>query len=183
VDSQVSSGTPIDERLRNDLKVPIGRIVKDQDVSAAVLAPYFAESGLKVSVGDRTTERVHELGFSPDLEIIDYFEKRKPRSAPAMIGGEHRSVLHAVNPPGAISGESLRQLAVCLKSIEKSGSKIRLEISGEEDLLALPVVAFFPKNTITFYGQPDVGLVIVNSKEPHERAKRILEELNIRSLE
>jgi len=157
-------------------------MVNDQDVNAAVLAPYFAESGMKVSVGDRTTERLHELGFSPDLEIVDSFEKRKSRPTPQMNESEHRSILHAVNPPGAISGESLRQLAVCLKSIETSGSKIRLEISGEEDLLALPVVAFFPKNTITFYGQPNVGLVIVDSTQSRERAKRILEELNIWSL-
>ncbi len=177
------SGIAINESLRNRLKNPIGRIVNDQDVSAAVLTPYFGERGLKVSVGDRTTERFHELGFSPDLEIIDSLEKRKSRPAPGIIEGENRSILHAVNPPGAISVESLQQLAVCLKLIEESGSKIRLEITGEEDLLALPVVAFFPRNTITFYGQPNVGLVIVNSKDSRERAKRILEELNIRSLE
>ena len=178
----MSSGIPISERLRNDLKVPIGRIVEDRDITVNLLAPYFSQNGLKVCVGDRTTERVHELGFSPDLEIVDSLEKRQHRIAPPVVESEGRRVLRAINPPGAITPESLQQLDASLKIIQKSHSKVRLEISGEEDLLALPVVAFFPEKTVTFYGQPNVGLVIVDSAVSRRRANNILVELNIRSL-
>ena len=179
----MSSGIPISEHLRNDLKVPIGRIVEDRDVTAKLLEPYFSQNGLKVCVGDRTTERVNELGFSPDLEIVDSLEKRQHRIAPAVVEDEGRRVLRANNPPGAITPESLLQLGACLKMIQNSHSKVRLEISGEEDLLALPVVAFFPEKTVTFYGQPNVGLVIVDSTASRERAKNILMELNIQSFD
>ncbi len=178
----MSSSTPISDRLRQDLKNPLGRIVVDHDVNADLLAPYFRVEGLRVCVGDRTTERFHQLGFSPDLEIVDSLEKRQARQVPPLVEEDQRVLLHAANPPGALSGESLGQLGACLKTIEKFGSKVRLEISGEEDLLALPVVAFFPTNTVTFYGQPNVGLVIVNSEESRERAKSVLRELNILSL-
>jgi GTP-dependent dephospho-CoA kinase len=161
----------------------MGRIVEDREVTVNLLAPYFLQSGLKVSVGDRTTERIQELGFTPDLEIVDSLEKRQARIAPAVIEGEGRQVLHAINPPGAITPESLRQLGVSLTLIQNARSKVRLEISGEEDLLALPVVAFFPEKTVTFYGQPNVGLVIVDSAASRERAKNILVELNIQSLD
>jgi GTP-dependent dephospho-CoA kinase len=177
----MQGGTPITEDMRRKLKIPLGRIVNDKDVQKALLLPYFAEKGIKVSVGDRTTERLHEFGFSPELEIVDSLERRSVRSVPPLAESDRRLV-RAVNPPGSISEESLERLADCLKMIEESRLKVRLEITGEEDLLALPIVAFFPMNTVTFYGQPNVGLVIVSSTESRERAKQVLEELGIRAL-
>jgi len=163
------------------LKTPLGRIVNDKDVQKDLLVPYFAENGIRVCVGDRTTERVHEFGFSPELEIVDSLERRNVRSFPPLVESDRR-IVRAVNSPGSISEESLERLADCLKFIVESRSRVRLEIRGEEDLLVLPIVAFFPLNTVTFYGQPNIGLVIVNSAESRERAKQVLMELGIRAL-
>ena len=179
----MTSGTPINEKIRNELKVPVGHIVQDQSVRKEIVAPYFvAGKWITVSVGDRTTERFHEFGLSCELEIVDSLEKRSIRQAPSLLEGENRVLLGALNPPGVISQESLDQLAKSLKLIVGSGVKVRLEIKGEEDLLALPVIAFFPERTVTFYGQPNVGLVIVTSVQSREKSRRILKEMGIESL-
>jgi len=172
---------PISDGLRDELKVPVGRVVHDKDIDREVLLPYYDLKHTTVCVGDRTTERTHEFGLSSDLEIVDSLEKRKSRTAPPFVENERRSVMKAKNPAGSISGDSLAKLNDCLELIQ-NGIKARLEIDGEEDLLALPVIAFFPENTVTFYGQPNVGMVIVSSTKSRERSKAILAEMGIKSL-
>ncbi len=178
----MANGTPISDEIRNELKNPIGLVIPDSKVDRGKLVQYFDGRKTTVCVGDRTTERIHQLGFSPSLEIVDSLEKRVVRQAPSLAKGEDREVLKAVNPPGMISGESLKILAESLALIIDFGLKVRLEISGEEDLIALPVIAFFPGDTVTFYGQPNVGLVVVSSSESRERSKCILEGMGISSL-
>jgi|SRR5579872_2227127 len=178
----MTSGTPISEKTRDELKSPVGRVVLDTDVSRELINPFFQGERLTVTVGDRTTERLQELGFSPDLEVVDSLEKRKTRKVPPLSEFEHRRVLLATNPPGEISADSLEKISACLDLLSDGHNKLRLEVRGEEDLLALPVIAFFPKDTVTFYGQPNVGLVIVNSPESREKSLKILSEMGISSL-
>jgi uncharacterized protein (UPF0218 family) len=175
----MTDGVPINDQLRADLKLPLGRVVPDAEVSSAVIAPYFDGTHMTVAVGDRTTERIHEMGLSPNLEVVDSLEKRKSRVVPKL--DEKRRQVHATNPPGAISSESMMKLAECLKLLV-AGEKVRLEIVGEEDLLAVPVIAFFPPNSVTFYGQPNVGMVVVNSDESRARSQVILREMGFESL-
>lgn len=173
---------PISEKIRQELKVPIGQVIPDLKVEEELLAPYFNRTKITACVGDRTTERIHEFGFSPNLEIVDSLEKRMIREPPALDSRQQRLVIRSANPPGTISLESLENLARCLELIVHSASKVRLEVKGEEDLLALPVIAFFPENTVTFYGQPNVGMVVVASHKSRERSRRILKEMGIVSL-
>jgi GTP-dependent dephospho-CoA kinase len=173
---------PISEQIRGELKVPIGRVIPDAEVTREIVRPYFDGTRKTACVGDRTTERVHEFGFSPDLEIVDSLEKRKARVVPSPVKNEERRILTASNPPGAISRDALLKISESLRLIEDSKSKVRIEIKGEEDLLALPVIAFFPAQTVTFYGQPNVGLVVVTSQESRNKSRQILEKMAIRSL-
>ena len=43
----------------------------------------------------------------------------------------------------------------------KSRERVRLEVRGEEDLLALVCIALAPEGAVVAYGQPDEGAVIV----------------------
>ena len=108
-------------------------------------------------------------------------ERRSSRPSPRT--GSLDQVFNAINEAGTISSDALQKLDQCLDSIlQNRQSTIRLVIAGEEDLLALPVIAFFPEETVVFYGQPGEGMVIVNSKESKQNARKILEQLGIRSL-
>lgn len=178
----MANGNSLREGLREELKKPVGLVIPDPEVNREALSRYFVgHPNLTVTVGDRTTERMQEFGFSPDLEIVDYLEKRIARSAPGIAEG--RQVLRAINQAGSISDGALNELSHCLELMMTSkGKKLRLLVKGEEDLLALPVIAFFPRGTVTFYGQPNVGLVIVDSNKSRESSRKILGEMGITSL-
>jgi GTP-dependent dephospho-CoA kinase len=177
----MSGDNPISGKLRVELKSPLGLIIPDADVTSESVSPYFSSAKTTVTVGDRKTERFQEFGFSPSLEIVDSLEKRAQRIAPKILQNEKRSILSATNPAGYITTDALEKIALSLKLLSSS-TKVRLEIKGEEDLLALPVIAFFPQKTATFYGQPNVGMVVIATRESRERARSILHTMGIDSL-
>jgi GTP-dependent dephospho-CoA kinase len=171
----------ISDKVREELKVPLGRLIKDSELTRDSLAGYFKGPKITVCIGDRTTERTHLLGFSPTLEIVDSLEKRMNRNVPEIFEKD-RIILKTANPPGSISPDALERLAEILSTIQDSRKRIRLEVQGEEDLLALPVIAFFPEGTVSFYGQPNEGLVVVSSTIAREKSRKILRDMDINSL-
>ena len=167
--------------LRNQLKSPLGLLVKDFEVTRELLEKYFHEPIVTVCVGDRTAERLNEFGFTVNLEIVDMMERRFARPSPNL--SSEREVVRANNEAGSITSEALQKLDQILNMILRDAKKtVRLVIYGEEDLLALPVIAFFPDNTVVFYGQPGEGLVIVQSKDATQKAMEIIAKVGIRSL-
>jgi GTP-dependent dephospho-CoA kinase len=176
---------PVPDEIRSLLKAPLGELILDRDVTKIALSSRLAAAGkdsIVVSIGDRSTERLLEYSISHNLEIVDRIEKRKIR--PELPLASDQKLLRAKNDPGTISGEALAALSQSLGLIEKDlDAPVRIEIGGEEDLLTLPVLAFFPPETIVMYGQPNEGLVIVHARgEPRIRSWDILAELGIRSL-
>ena len=152
------------ESLRESLKAPIGELIQDKEISRTVLLEKSlgAKEKILVSIGDRTTERLLQLSFAPDLEIVDAIEKRSNRP-PIPFSGKKDNILQTRNPPGSITDESLGCLSRSLELLKSSKERVRIEVRGEEDLLVLPVVAFFPEDTIVTYGQPNEGMVVVKS--------------------
>jgi len=180
----------VPESLRNKLKAPIGELIPDILVTKDLLSSRVFSSAIKekritVSIGDRTTERLIEFGFSANLEIIDGIERRMPRPSPVGFKGERQRELRVENPAGSISRNALLALDKCLKLVEEDMSQsVRLVVDGEEDLLTLPVVAFFPDKTTALYGQPNEGLVIVEANRvSRSYCRKILSEIGIKSLE
>jgi GTP-dependent dephospho-CoA kinase len=171
----------IPPEIRDALKKPMGRLLKDGEVNNEMLSHLFSES-LTVSVGDRTTERLLEMGFAPNLEIVDGVERRVKRESPEWKG-DPENLLKAENPAGSISSDSLQKLSDCLSVLKASKSKaMRLEIAGEEDLLVLPVLAFFPQNTTVLYGQPLEGLVVVSGETARKNSRTYLHKIGIDAL-
>jgi uncharacterized protein (UPF0218 family) len=175
---------PIPPELREQLKHPLGRLIPDPLVREEALLQYFADDqAITACVGDRTTERVHELGFSPKLEIVDSLEKRTPRDFPKLFDST-RIILKSSNPQGTISRPALAALRDALKIMGDSPeNRVRIEVAGEEDLLVLPVIAFFPEPTFALYGQPHEGMVVVSSTAGGERSRAILKGLGITSID
>ena len=55
-------------------------------------------------------------------------------------------------------------------------SPIRILVTGEEDLLVLPVCIHAPENSVVMYGQPNEGLVIVKiNSEIRNKAQSLLD--------
>ncbi len=113
----------------------------------------FESSSLRITVGDASTETLLSMGFPPDIEVVDGLEMRKLRDLPV---SNYKSLIKVNNPHGCLTEEALQAVSDALST----KMPVRILVDGEEDLLALPIMALYPKGTIVVYGQPHIGLVI-----------------------
>ena len=161
------------ENLRDQLKNPLGNLIKDNDPNKEnVLKKIYAES-IIITVGDKTTENMVQLGLRPQIQIIDGLEKRNQRTVP--VDDAINTKLSCKNPPGEITEESMQ----IIQKAFSCESPVRIIVDGEEDLLVIPVCIFAPENSVVIYGQPNEGLVIVQiTPEIRAKVQKILDAMN-----
>jgi len=155
------------------LKIPLGDLIKEENVNKENILSKIGSESLVITVGDRTTENMINLGIMPQIQIIDGLEKRNKRLVPT--DDAINTNLSCKNPPGEITEESTQV-------IQKAFScklPVRIIVNGEEDLLVLPVCIFAPENSVVMYGQPSEGLVIVHiTPEIRAKVQKILDVMN-----
>jgi len=159
--------------LRDQLKNPLGNLVSDNDPNKENIIKKIPAESVIITVGDRTTENMLQLGLKPQIQIIDGLEKRNQRAVPA--DDTVNTNLSCKNPPGEITEESI----LVIQKAFSCESPVRITVDGEEDLLVLPVCIHAPKNSIVMYGQPNEGLVIVTiTPEIRAKVQKILDAMN-----
>ena len=161
------------EKFRAHLKNPLGNLIKDNDPNKEnVLQKIHAESNI-ITVGDKTTENMLQLGLKPQIQIIDGLEKRSKRLV--LADDAINTKLSCKNPPGEITEESMQ----VIQKAFSCESPVRIIVDGEEDLLVIPVCIFAPENSVVMYGQPNEGLVIVQiTPEIRAKVQKILDAMN-----
>ena len=156
--------------LRDQLKNPLGNLVSDNDPNKENIIKKISAESVIITVGDRTTENMLQLGLKLQIQIIDGLEKRIQRAVP--VDDTVNTKLSCRNPPGEITEESIQV-------IQKAFScepPVRIIVDGEEDLLVIPVCIYAPKNSVVMYGQPNEGLVIVHiTPEIQAKVQKILD--------
>ncbi|HET6517595.1 MAG TPA: GTP-dependent dephospho-CoA kinase family protein [Nitrosopumilaceae archaeon] len=161
------------ENLREQLKIPLGILMPNNQASKENILKQISENSFLVTIGDATTEKILSYGIMPSLQIIDAQEKRVKREPPKT--NELLTNLSCKNPAGEITGQSIETI----KQAIASKPPVRITVDGEEDLLVIPVCIFAPENTIIMYGQPNEGLVIVSvNDEIKKKTKSILDAMN-----
>ena len=159
--------------LRDQLKNPLGNLIKDNDIDKENIIKEISAESVLITVGDRTTENMLQLGLKPQIQIIDGLEKRNKRLVPA--DDAISTNLSCKNPPGEITEESIQ----VIQKAFSSEPPVRITVDGEEDLLVLPVCIFAPENSVVMYGQPNEGLVIVHiTPEIRAKIQKILDVMN-----
>ncbi|MCL4480549.1 MAG: DUF359 domain-containing protein [Candidatus Thermoplasmatota archaeon] len=103
-----------------------------------------------VTVGDVTTKKLEEAGLDIFLEVVDLKTKRVKDGSFYHREGSFR----IRNDPGTISHD----LFLLIGKIISGSKKARIEIEGEEDLAALPIIYYSDDNTVIAYGVPDTGM-------------------------
>lgn len=156
------------EKLRNELKIPLGQLLPDNQVTIENISKFIKPNSFLITVGDATTERMISIGIIPSLQIIDSQEQRVNRKAPS--DENIATKLSCKNPAGEISQESISNI----KKAFSSKPPVRISVNGEEDLLVIPVCIFAPENSIVMYGQPNEGLVIVNINDKIRNKTQLL---------
>lgn len=142
------------QNLRRMLKKPLGKV-------ATVKAHLKALKGKRiVAVGDETILKMLELGKKPHVAVFDFKVKRKriAKEKEQRLRRAFPKMLELRNPKGTIS----KRLMLLAPEILMKGWAVK--ISGEEDLAALPLIAFSDKKTAVLYGQPNKGCVLVGEK-------------------
>jgi uncharacterized protein (UPF0218 family) len=153
------------ESLRENLKWPLGPVVHGEDV-----IPTVGAASPVVTVGDFCTLDLIARGRTPDLSLVDFKTKRQEdpelRDAFARIDAR---VVHLKNPAGTIAAGAWPVLSEAFKSEER----VRVEVQGEEDLLALVCIALAPEAAAVLYGMPGQGVVVVRAD--HAAKSRVLD--------
>ena len=143
------------ESLRENLKWPLGPLVHGPDV-----LPSLGHASPVVTVGDFCTLDLIARGRTPDLCLVDFKTKRQEdpelRDAFARI---HARVVRRRNPAAPNAAEAWSLLSEAFKSEER----VRVEVQGEEDLLALVCIALAPETAAVLYGMPGQGVVVVRA--------------------
>jgi len=154
---------------RDSFKNPLGILLPESQADKAGIEQYLQDDSYIITVGDRTTEKLVNFGIIPSLQIIDGIEKREKRDS---IKLEGTTELTVDNPPSEITDSAIE---VIKKAFSMTGS-VRIMVSGEEDLLVLPVCVHAPENSVVMYGQPNEGLVIVKvTSEIRNKAQKLLD--------
>src|SRR5207245_10364204 len=80
------------------------------------------------------------------------------REALARVGSK---VMRLTNPAGTIVPDAWRVVSEAFKSDER----VRVEVRGEEDLLALVCIALAPPSAAVLYGLPSQAVVVVRADD------------------
>jgi uncharacterized protein (UPF0218 family) len=153
------------------LKRPFGTLVVEKEINKSKIMLMLDSATKIITVGDATTERIVSFGITPDIAVIDGFERRSVRDRSINYRAKE---MFCTNPAGMISDKAIEVLQ---KAVEAS-TPIRIKVQGEEDLLALPLFAMAPKGSVVLYGQPLEGMVLVNiNEEKQNQAKELMNKI------
>jgi hypothetical protein len=156
------------ERLRDELKKPTGPIAKD-----------IGELGIKpdeliITIGDRVTEDALLAGITPKVCVYDNRIERRSVPVSERITKLSADRIMIKNPPGSLNEEVFG----ILKKAVTGKRNIKIEVDGEEDLVAVAAMDVAPIGAVVLYGQPGEGVVCVRiDKKTKEMIKRIISEM------
>ena len=152
------------ERLRSELKEPLGPVVADAETLLA------AVEGPLVTVGDIVTYHLEEAGRPPDVALFDARTKREPVDD-AVGAALAEADVRVENPAGTLTAD----LLVALRDAIDATDPVRIRVDGEEDLAALPAIIAAPEGASVVYGQPGEGMVHVRvTPEARDRSRDLL---------
>jgi len=159
------------DSMRDELAQPLGIVLSGSRI-AEVLRSRISLRETIISVGDVATETLVKHGVIPSLAIIDQKVGRRPYDSLKRLPGKLlESRMSVVSGPGYIAKDAI----IAIKQWAKNPKTTLLVVDGEEDLLALPAIAYVPLGNVVFYGQPQEGLVqVIVTKEKKQEVLALL---------
>jgi GTP-dependent dephospho-CoA kinase len=162
--------------LRSRLAKPLGRLFTGDEAKKKSFADAVSGAKMVITVGDKVTETVYALGRTPDIQVVDGFERRMKRLPPEV---PYSRLIEVKNPAGVLTREAI----IGVRAAYSGRKPARVLVEGEEDLVAIPVIALAPTSAVVFYGQPGVGIVAVKAdSRAKARNRSIMAKMGIRSL-
>jgi GTP-dependent dephospho-CoA kinase len=164
------------EELRPTLAEPLGRVFSGEEAKGEAFAKLAREASMVITVGDRVTETLEEVGRTPEVQVVDGIERRSRRELPRV---PYARLVKIKNPAGRITTGAIEGMRRAML-----GKKpVRVLVDGEEDLLAMLAIAMAPISATVLYGQPLVGVVAVKADAVAKaRNRAVLAKMGIRGL-
>lgn len=162
------------DKLRAELQKPFGDLCSNANCAEKLRA-----YNKIVTVGDITTYNVVQAGIVPDVSIIDGITMREkvPDAIFNAISTDPRVIFNVDNPPGSISRQLHNAVSSSMEHVARS-ERVRIVVSGEEDLAVIPAVVEAPLGAAVVYGQPNKGMVIVAiTQERKKKARQLMREI------
>lgn len=145
----ISGRLILPDNLRPELFKPLGEVLTGDAIGSSIEKN---RSNIIITVGDMTTKTILTAGVIPNLIIVDFQVNRKPfPDSEAKLSGLTLYRLSVTSGPGNIAREAVDTIR---KWANHPAEKMILAVTGEEDLLTLPAVAYGPVGSVVYYGQP-----------------------------
>ena len=169
------------DSMRDAFKEPLGPVTTDADELLAAADETRGERAAPdapiVAVGDVVTYHLREAGRVPDVALIDGKTEREAVDAAvesALAAADARRI-RVENPAASLSAALLEALDEALAAAEP----VIVEVTGEEDLAALPAILAAPDGASVVYGQPGEGMVrVAVTPESRAEARELFEALD-----
>ena len=150
----------------------------------------LAEDGQSISssrirpgsiVGDVTVNALLEIGWVPDVGIVDGLTKRTAWDG-ELDRSSFRGQLSCENPPGQLTPDLLESADLALDfAFSEDGGPVLLEVEGEEDLAPIVIHLLAPLGTVVLYGQPASGVVLrLTDESTKARCRTMLDSFEVR---
>ncbi|MEM2127099.1 MAG: DUF359 domain-containing protein [Candidatus Bathyarchaeia archaeon] len=149
------------EEMRGELKRPLGLLIEGNpdetvrrlgEIYSVMKPPMFA------SVGDFVSKNLLTHCLEPDIIV---FDGRIMRRDVEPIEPEGRCEIVTRNRPGMIEKSAWEALGKAVKLKRK----VAVLVEGEEDLMVIPLILLMPLGSVIVYGQPNVGVVMIEVDE------------------
>jgi uncharacterized protein (UPF0218 family) len=163
------------EELRKTLSKGTEEVVEGRDPIQTMKKTLekLGECSKLVAVGDLVCHTMIENEVVPDICVIDGKTKRTSKT-PEIRVEKFSKVVKTWNPPGHITQDALNTIEEVVKAL-KENLKTLIIVSGEEDLLALPLITRLPEGSCVVLGIPDVGVGYVRvCEEARKKAEEVL---------
>ena len=164
------------EDLRTRLAAPLGTVYSAQEAKGPDFERLVRTSAMAITVGDRVTDTLGAMGRTPEVQVVDGVERRVVRAVPTV---PYARLIRIKNPAGMLTEEAIAGM----KSAFLGKKPVRVQVEGEEDLMAILAIAMAPVSATVFYGQPGVGVVVVRADAvAKSRNRAILSQMGIKGI-
>jgi uncharacterized protein (UPF0218 family) len=163
-------------KLRSRLAKPLGRVFSQNEAGGEEFRNMAMIAPMVVTVGDRVTDTLESVGRIPEVQVVDGVERRKKRGFPKV---PYARLIKVKNPAGALTVDAIEGVRAAF-----AGKKpARVQVEGEEDLMAMLAIAMAPISALVYYGQPGVGVVVVKANAISKaRNRAVLAKMGIKEL-
>ena len=117
-----------------------------------------------VTVGDIVTNVAWRMGLRPRIAVYDCRSARREVACPKPP--EDYRVYRVANPASTLTYRAMKLIDELVSRVLVFRDEFAaVVVDGEEDLIALYLAAKLPSHTLLVYGQPMLGVVVVDVDE------------------